>query len=203
MPTFGPQFPSGSAESPLAKIQKILVVYGTRPEAIKMAPIIKAIDQSATLRAAVAVTGQHRAMRDQVNSLWQSRADLNIISQRQTLEEITARVLSGLSAVIEAERPAAVLVQGDTTTCFAAALAAFYNAVPVIHLEAGLRTGNARDPFPEEMNRRLTSQLATVHLAATAIAKATCWRMELLGSIYVTGNTVVDALLITSHKTTR
>src|SRR5690606_21279354 len=136
-------------------MRKILVVYGTRPEAIKMAPLIKAMEASEHLEPIVVVTGQHRQMLDQVNSLFgiEPRYDLNIIADRQRLEGITARALEGLAAVIEQERPDGVLVQGDTTTCFAGALASFYAKIPVIHLEAGLRTYNAYDPFPEEMNR--------------------------------------------------
>jgi UDP-N-acetylglucosamine 2-epimerase (non-hydrolysing) len=179
-------------------MRKILVVYGTRPEAIKIAPLIAALNDSAQLQAVVAVTGQHRQMLDQVNALFGivPAHDLNIITDRQQLEGITCRALSGVSAVIAEERPDAVLVQGDTTTCFAAALAAFYQKVPVIHLEAGLRTGDAYNPFPEEMNRSMVSRLASLHLAPTETSRH---NLVLEGieqaRICVTGNTVIDALL--------
>ena len=178
--------------------RKILVVYGTRPEAIKMAPLVKALSQSKHLVPVVAVTGQHRAMLDQVNDLFGIRPahDLNIITERQQLQDITSRVLGGISDVIVREEPQAVVVQGDTTTCFAAALAAFYQKVPVIHLEAGLRTGDIHNPFPEEINRRLATRLAAVHLAPTRNSKenllADCISPH---EIYTTGNTVIDALL--------
>lgn len=178
--------------------RKILVIYGTRPEAIKMAPLLLALKQSDHLEPVVAVTGQHRAMLDQVNSLFDivPDHDLNIITERQQLQDITALVLRGVSQIIAAEQPGAVVVQGDTTTCFASALAAFYAKIPVVHLEAGLRTGDIYNPFPEEMNRRLTTRLAAYHLAPTETSKA-----NLLADgvpedqISVTGNTVIDALL--------
>lgn len=184
-------------------MRKILVVYGTRPEAIKMAPLVRALECSAHCRPVVAITGQHRAMLDQVNALFGIRPahDLDIISERQRLEDITWRVLDGVSRLISAEAPDAVVVQGDTTTCFAAALSAFYHKVPVMHLEAGLRTGNCYDPFPEEANRRLTSGLAALHLAPTAASKANLLREGIAGdAIAVTGNTVIDALLATVSR---
>lgn len=179
-------------------MRKILVVYGTRPEAIKMAPLVAEIGRSAHLEAVVAVTGQHRVMLDQVNALFGivPAYDLDIITERQTLEGITARVLGGVSQIIGSERPDAVLVQGDTTTCFAAALAAFYGKVPVVHLEAGLRTGALYNPFPEEANRRLTTQLASIHLAPTAGSKANLLHDGVEpDAISVIGNSVIDALL--------
>ncbi|WP_276508790.1 non-hydrolyzing UDP-N-acetylglucosamine 2-epimerase [Shinella kummerowiae] len=185
------------------RMLKILVVYGTRPEAVKMAPLIDALRQSRCCRPVIAVTGQHREMLDQVNHLFgiEPDFDLNIITQSQTLETITSRVLAGVSAVIERESPDALVVQGDTTTCFAAGLAAFYHKVPLIHLEAGLRTGNRDNPFPEELNRRLTSQLAMLHLAPTSTAKANLLRDGIAESdIVVTGNTVIDALLHVSGR---
>jgi UDP-N-acetylglucosamine 2-epimerase (non-hydrolysing) len=179
-------------------MRKILVVYGTRPEAIKVAPLITALAASAHLTPVVAVTGQHREMLDQVNAMFEivPQHDLNIFGQRQSLEGITCRALEGVCGVIAEEKPDAVLVQGDTTTCFAAALAAFYQKVPVIHLEAGLRTGDAYNPFPEEMNRSMVSRIAALHLAPTDTS-----RHNLLAEgipqqrIMVTGNTVIDALL--------
>lgn len=179
-------------------MKKILAVYGTRPEAIKMAPLIKELARSAYLAPIVAVTGQHREMLDQVNALFAIRPayDLNIIAERQRLEDVTARVLAGVSDIIGVEEPSAVVVQGDTTTCFAAGLSAFYRKVPVIHLEAGLRTGDPYNPYPEEINRRLTAQLARLHLAPTPSSKS---NLEADGidhrNVFVTGNTVIDALL--------
>jgi UDP-N-acetylglucosamine 2-epimerase (non-hydrolysing) len=178
-------------------MHKVLVVYGTRPEAIKMAPLVTELGRSAFCRPVVAVTGQHRAMLDQVNQLFGIRPshDLDILTARQRLEDVTSRVLGGLADVIEAESPDAVAVQGDTTTCFAAALAAFYRKVPVIHLEAGLRTGERYNPFPEEINRRLTTQLAAIHLAPTHAARSNLLRDGISEKdVVVTGNTVIDAL---------
>lgn len=176
----------------------VMLVYGTRPEAIKMAPVVKALERHQALRPIVVVTGQHREMLDQVNQVFGivPDHDLNIISPGQSLTEITVRSLAGLEPLLKAEHPDLVLVQGDTTTCFAASLAAFYQQIPVAHLEAGLRTDNRYNPFPEEINRRLTTQVASLHLAPTSIA-----RTNLLASgvdpaaITVTGNTVIDALL--------
>jgi UDP-N-acetylglucosamine 2-epimerase (non-hydrolysing) len=178
--------------------KQILIVYGTRPEAIKMAPVVARLRQSANLKPVVAVTGQHRAMLDQVNQLFDIRPkyDLDIIASRQTLESITIKSLAGISEVITAESPDAVLVQGDTTTCFSAALAAFYQQVPVIHLEAGLRTNKRYNPFPEEMNRLLTTQLASLHLAPTLTSRSNLLKNGVAGGdIVVTGNTVIDALI--------
>jgi UDP-N-acetylglucosamine 2-epimerase (non-hydrolysing) len=184
-------------------MRKVLVVYGTRPEAIKMAPLIHALGSSRHCTPIVAVTGQHREMLDQVNRLFEihPKHDLNIITQAQTLETVTARVLAGVASVIEAEAPAAIVVQGDTTTCFAAALAAFYRKIPLIHLEAGLRTGERDNPFPEEINRRLTTQLAALHLAPTSTSKANLLNDGVAEKdIVVTGNTVIDALLHVSGR---
>lgn len=178
--------------------RKALVVYGTRPEAIKMAPVIKALEQSTALEPVVAVTGQHRQMLDQVNALFDivPRHDLDIIAPRQQLHEITSRALGGLTDAIRAEQPEVVIVQGDTTTAFVAALAAFYEHVPVAHIEAGLRTGDRYNPFPEEINRRLTSQLASIHLAPTPTSQANLLAEGIDdASVFVTGNTVIDALL--------
>jgi UDP-N-acetylglucosamine 2-epimerase (non-hydrolysing) len=177
---------------------KIVVVYGTRPEAIKLAPVVARLEYSRHLHPVVAVTGQHRAMLDQVNRLFRIEPayDLDIISTRQTLESITMKALAGVSRVINTERPDAVLVQGDTTTCFASALAAFYQKVPVVHLEAGLRTWERYSPFPEEGNRLLTSQLASLHLAPTQASHDNLIRNGIADKdIVITGNTVIDALL--------
>ena len=186
-------------------MRKVLIVYGTRPEAVKMAPLIDALDHSSFCRPVVAVTGQHREMLDQVNRLFgiEPRYDLNIITQSQTLETVTSRVLAGVSGVIEAEAPDALLVQGDTTSCFAAGLAAFYRKIPLIHLEAGLRTGDRDNPFPEEINRRLTTQLAMLHLAPTRTSKENLLKDGVAeNDIVVTGNTVIDALLHVSGRNT-
>jgi UDP-N-acetylglucosamine 2-epimerase (non-hydrolysing) len=177
---------------------KILVVYGTRPEAIKMAPVVTMLQQSNSLEPIVAVSGQHREMLDQVNQLFgiSPNHDLDIIATRQTLESITIKSLAGVSQLITAERPDVVLVQGDTTTCFAAALAAFYQQVPVVHLEAGLRTNERYNPFPEEINRLLTTQLASLHLAPTYTSRNNLLQNGVADKdIVITGNTVIDALM--------
>lgn len=175
----------------------VMTVYGTRPEAIKLAPVIAGIQRSADLEAKVVVTGQHREMLDQVNRLFgiEPAHDLDIIMPRQTLQDITVRALAGLGDVIRAERPDMVVVQGDTTTSFVAALAAFYEQIPVVHVEAGLRTSDRYNPFPEEINRRLTSQVASLHLAPTRTSRANLVAENIKPErITVTGNTVIDAL---------
>lgn len=179
-------------------MRRVMVVYGTRPEAIKVAPVVRALEGSLHLEPVVVVTGQHRAMLDQVNELFGITPvhDLDVITPRQTLEDVTARTLTGLRGVLESERPDAVLVQGDTTSCFASALGAFYHQVPVFHLEAGLRTDNPLNPFPEEVNRRLTTQLASRHFAPTPTSEANLLHDGVAAdAIVVTGNTVIDALL--------
>ena len=179
-------------------MHKVLIVYGTRPEAIKVAPLVSTLSRAGAVETVVAVTGQHRQMLDQVNALFDivPKYDLDVIVERQQLHGLTCRALDGVSKVIEQERPHAVLVQGDTTTCFAAALAAFYQKVPVFHLEAGLRTGDLLNPFPEEANRRLVSQIAALHLAPTATSRQNLIREGIPSeTISVTGNTVIDALL--------
>ena len=177
--------------------RRVLVIFGTRPEAIKLAPVVAALADSNNLQARVCVTGQHREMLDQMLQLFSIRpdCDLGIMRPNQDLFELTARALDGLRTALEAEQPAAVLVQGDTTTAMVAALAAFYCKVPVGHVEAGLRTDRRYDPFPEEMNRRLTSHLATWHYAPTPHAADNLRREGIAAQqIVVTGNTVVDAL---------
>ncbi|MHC5559964.1 non-hydrolyzing UDP-N-acetylglucosamine 2-epimerase [Kocuria sp. U4B] len=178
----------------------VMAVYGTRPEAIKMAPLVLALQQDSRFRVEVVVTGQHREMLDQVNENFGivPDRDLNIHTPGQTLTGITTRTLEGLSAVLDEVRPDAVLVQGDTSTTFVASLAAFYAGVAVVHTEAGLRTGDAYSPFPEEINRRLTSQVATLHLAPTSESRENLLRENISpDSIVVTGNSVIDALLLT------
>ncbi|MEW5899502.1 MAG: UDP-N-acetylglucosamine 2-epimerase (non-hydrolyzing), partial [Bacillota bacterium] len=183
---------------------KILAVFGTRPEAIKMAPLVKELKRcSRHINCVVAVTAQHREMLDQVLRLFGIHPDydLNIMRPEQSLFEITGRALAGLEEVIGRERPDLVLVHGDTTTTFVAALAAFYFQIPVGHVEAGLRTGNKYSPFPEEMNRHLTAVLTDLHFAPTATAKANLLAEGVpAGQIFVTGNTVIDALLATVKK---
>ena len=179
-------------------MQRVMVIYGTRPEAIKMAPVVETLAASPCVEPVVAVTGQHRHMLDQVNDLFgiEPAHDLDIIQPKQDIHEITQRVLSGITEVVRQERPDAVMVQGDTTTTMVAGLAAFYEQVPVIHLEAGLRTQNRYNPFPEEINRRLTSQLASLHLAPTATSRANLLADGIpAADVVVTGNTVIDALL--------
>ncbi|MGV9242463.1 non-hydrolyzing UDP-N-acetylglucosamine 2-epimerase [Streptomyces sp. NPDC003710] len=181
-----------------------MAVYGTRPEAIKMAPVVEALRASDHLDPLVAVTGQHRSMLDQVNRLFgiEPDHDLDILSAGQTLSDITTRTLERLGPVLDKEQPDAVLVQGDTTTTLAGALAAFYQKIPVIHLEAGLRTRSMYSPYPEEMNRRLTTRLADLHLAPTSGARHNLLREGVdQQSIVVTGNTVIDALLRTLDRT--
>ena len=182
---------------------RVMTVYGTRPEAIKMAPLVAALQADDRVETIVAVTGQHREMLDQVNALFgiEPDHDLDLMTPGATLAEITARTVRATSALFQQARPDVVVVQGDTTTVLAAGLAAFYEHIPVVHLEAGLRTGNVHSPFPEEANRRLTAPLASVHLAPTATSKANLVRESIDGSrIPVTGNTVIDALQWTTAQ---
>ncbi len=180
--------------------RRIMVVYGTRPEAIKVAPVIKALEDHPVLAPITVVTGQHREMLDQVNELFDivPDHDLDIFEHGAGLSQIFARVLERLDPVLELEKPAAVLVQGDTTTSTAAALAAFHRQIPVVHLEAGLRSGDIMSPFPEEANRKITSQIASLHLAPTEGSRANLLAESVdPRSVVVTGNTVIDALLMT------
>jgi UDP-N-acetylglucosamine 2-epimerase (non-hydrolysing) len=186
------------------KRKKILIIFGTRPEAIKLAPVIKELQKfPERFKTAVCVTAQHRQMLDQVLRIFGIRPDhdLNIMNSGQTLHDVTTKGLLGVKKVIEKERPDLVMVQGDTTTTFAASLAAFYAKIPVAHVEAGLRTYDKFQPYPEEINRRLTTQIADIHLAPTEQS-----RQNLLTEgidrkkIFVTGNTVIDALLMVEKK---
>jgi len=179
---------------------KVMSVFGTRPEAIKMAPVVLELCKYREIKSIVAVTAQHREMLDQVLSLFAIRPDfdLNIMSEGQTLFDITSRALTGLDKVLSAAEPDVVLVHGDTTTTFAGALAAYYHQIEVGHVEAGLRTQNKFSPYPEEMNRRLTGVLTDLHFAPTSTAKANLLREGVdADKIFVTGNTVIDALLQT------
>ncbi|KHE75133.1 UDP-N-acetylglucosamine 2-epimerase [Kocuria marina] len=178
-------------------------IYGTRPEAIKMAPIVTALQNSDQFECVVTVTGQHREMLDQVNEIFGITPDhdLNIIQPRQTLNGVLTRTVEGLDRIFEDTPPDAVVVQGDTTTSTAAAIAAFYRGIPVIHAEAGLRSFNLFSPFPEEANRKITSQITSLHLAPTATSKENLLREAITEEdIVVTGNTVIDALLHTVEQ---
>jgi UDP-N-acetylglucosamine 2-epimerase (non-hydrolysing) len=182
---------------------KILLVFGTRPEAIKMAPVVQALKADSRFEARVCVTAQHREMLDQVLSLFQivPDYDLNIMKPGQDLTEVTCAVLSGLGPVLQAFDPARVLVHGDTTTTLATTLAAYYRQLPVGHVEAGLRTGNLYSPWPEEANRKLTGALTDLHFAPTEQARANLLREGVAEKgIRVTGNTVIDALLVVLQK---
>ena len=182
---------------------RIMPIYGTRPEAIKMAPIVRGLQRSESLACEVTVTGQHREMLDQVNELFGivPDHDLNIIQPRQSLNGVLTRTVTGLDELFSAQRPDAVVVQGDTTTTTAGALAAFYRGIPVIHAEAGLRSFNLLSPFPEEANRKMTSQITSLHLAPTGQSKGNLLRESLPeADIVVTGNTVIDALLDVAQK---
>ncbi|BCX11518.1 MAG: UDP-N-acetyl glucosamine 2-epimerase [Thermosynechococcus sp.] len=175
----------------------ICITLGTRPEAIKLAPVIQVLQRSPLFAPCVVLTGQHREMVDQVMALFDLRADrdLAIMQPKQTLTEITCRALQGLEELYQELLPRLVLVQGDTTTAFAATLAAFYQQIPVGHVEAGLRTNDLYNPYPEEANRRLISQLAQLHFAPTAQAVKNLQAAGVTGTIHLTGNTVIDALL--------
>ncbi|MCC5781874.1 UDP-N-acetylglucosamine 2-epimerase (non-hydrolyzing) [Kocuria sp. WN036] len=177
-----------------------MAIYGTRPEGIKMAPLVLALRDDPRFEVRVVVTGQHREMLDQVNQSFGivPDSDLDIHAPGQSLTQISNRTLEGLTEVLKKDRPDAVLVQGDTSTTFVGALAAFYAEIPVVHTEAGLRTGNKYSPFPEEINRRLTGQIASLHLAPTAASRENLLKENIDAStIVVTGNSVIDALLIT------
>ena len=178
-------------------MKKILLVFGTRPEAIKMAPlVIKLKEQSDAFQTLVCVTGQHREMLDQVLRIFNITPDydLNIMKQGQDLYDVTTRVLTGMRDILKETQPDVVLVHGDTTTSTAAALAAFYQQIPVGHVEAGLRTRNIYSPWPEEMNRQITGRIATYNFAPTPLSKQNLEKESVAGSIIVTGNTVIDAL---------
>ena len=182
-----------------------MTVFGTRPDAIKMAPVVLELQRfSDKVNVVVAVTGQHREMLQQVLDVFHIRPqyNLDIMSPKQSLAQITTRSLEGLEQIMHTEHPDLVLAQGDTTTTFAASLAAFYNKVTVGHVEAGLRTDNKYDPFPEEINRRLTTILADLHFAPTQAAKKNLLAEGVSSSkIFVTGNTVIDALLSVAGRT--
>lgn len=182
---------------------KVLSIFGTRPEAIKMAPVVRLLASDPQFESKVCVTAQHRQMLDQVLELFAIKPDydLDIMKQDQDLFDVTSRVLLGVRGVLKAERPDLVLVQGDTTTCFAGALASFYLQIPVGHIEAGLRTGNIYAPFPEEANRGMTSRVAALHFAPTEVSRQNLLDEKIdAKKIWVTGNTVIDALLWVRDK---
>ncbi|AOU91836.1 non-hydrolyzing UDP-N-acetylglucosamine 2-epimerase [Achromobacter ruhlandii] len=181
---------------------KILSIFGTRPEAIKMAPLVAALQNESQLNSVVCVTGQHRQMLDQVLALFDLRAqhDLDIMVPNQTLNGLYARLISRVDEVLEQEQPDYVLVHGDTSTASACALAAFHRRIRIGHVEAGLRTGNLAMPFPEEMNRRVVDAIGDWLFAPTAESRANLLRENLAGRITVTGNTVIDALAMTCAK---
>lgn len=185
-------------------MKTILLVFGTRPEAIKMAPLVKAFQHNPEdFKTIVCVTGQHREMLDQVLKIFEIKPDydLNIMKQSQDLYDVTARVLTGMRDVLKEVRPDVVLVHGDTTTSTAAALAAFYQQIPVGHVEAGLRTHNIYSPWPEEMNRQITGRIATYHFAPTQLSRENLLAEGVKDKmIAITGNTVIDALHIVVDK---
>ena len=185
-------------------MKKVMLVFGTRPEAIKMAPLVKEFQKHPDeFQTIVCVTGQHREMLDQVLHIFEITPDydLNIMKQGQDLYDVTARVLLGMRDVLKEARPDVVLVHGDTTTSTAAALAAFYQQIPVGHVEAGLRTHNIYSPWPEEMNRQLTGRIATYHFAPTPLSRQNLLTEAVQEShITVTGNTVIDALYMVVEK---
>ena len=182
---------------------KVMLVFGTRPEAIKMCPLVKEFQKhNDAFQTIVCVTGQHREMLDQVLNIFEVKPDydLNIMKQGQDLYDVTARVLTGMRDVFNECKPDVVLVHGDTTTSTAAALAAFYQQIPVGHVEAGLRTHNIYSPWPEEMNRQITGRIATYNFSPTPLSESNLKEEKAQGNIYVTGNTVIDALHMVVNK---
>ena len=182
---------------------KVMLVFGTRPEAIKMCPLVKEFQKhNDEFETIVCVTGQHREMLDQVLNIFEVKPDydLNIMKQGQDLYDVTARVLTGMRDVFKECKPDVVLVHGDTTTSTAAALAAFYQQIPVGHVEAGLRTHNIYSPWPEEMNRQITGRIATYNFSPTPLSESNLKAEKAQGNIYVTGNTVIDALHMVVKK---
>ena len=184
-------------------MKKVMLVFGTRPEAIKMCPLVKEFQKrSNEFETIVCVTGQHREMLDQVLNIFEvtSDFDLNIMKQGQDLTDVTIRILNGMRDVFKECRPDVVLVHGDTTTSTAAALAAFYAQIPVGHVEAGLRTHNIYSPWPEEMNRQVTGRIAAYNFSPTPLSEKNLIEEKAMGKIYVTGNTVIDALHYVVNK---
>ncbi|MFA6211654.1 MAG: UDP-N-acetylglucosamine 2-epimerase (non-hydrolyzing) [Candidatus Obscuribacterales bacterium] len=182
--------------------KRVMCVFGTRPEAVKLAPVVHALRQSKSLEPVVAITAQHREMLDQMMRWFDVKADydLDLMKHGQTLAELTGRVLNGVDQLLTKDKPDLLLVQGDTTTVMSAALAAFYQKVPVGHVEAGLRTNDRYNPFPEEMARRQTGRLATLHFAPTPLAVENLKKEGIVDNVFMTGNTVIDALLDTAER---
>ena len=179
---------------------KIMPIFGTRPDAVKMAPLVRELERHPEIKPVVCVTAQHRQMLDQVLDIFRIKPDidLDIMLQKQTLEQVAARTLDRLSDVLEKEKPDMVLVHGDTSTCFISSLAAFYKKIPIGHVEAGLRTFDKYSPFPEEMNRKLTGALADLHFAPTSSNRTNLLNEGICpDKIYTTGNTVIDAMQTT------
>lgn len=178
---------------------KVMSVFGTRPEAIKMAPLVRALQASESIESIVCLTGQHREMLDSVMDIFHLKGDydLNIMEKRQTLSTITTKTLLGMEQVLEEAKPDLVLVHGDTSTTFAGALAAFYHQVKVGHVEAGLRTWDKYSPFPEEMNRTLVGDIADLHFSPTRANAENLRREAIMGEIFITGNTAIDAMQYT------
>ena len=181
---------------------KVMSVFGTRPEAIKMAPLVRALQASESIESIVCLTGQHREMLDSVMDIFHLKSDydLNIMEKRQTLSTITTKTLLGMEQVLEEAKPDLVLVHGDTSTTFAGALAAFYHQVKVGHVEAGLRTWDKYSPFPEEMNRTLVGDIADLHFSPTRANAENLRREAIMGEIFVTGNTAIDAMQYTVRR---
>ncbi|MDU4884546.1 non-hydrolyzing UDP-N-acetylglucosamine 2-epimerase [uncultured Clostridium sp.] len=181
---------------------KVLSVFGTRPEAIKMCPLVKALEKDNRIESIVCATAQHREMLDTVLDIFDVKPqyDLNVMSHGQTIVDVSNKVLTGVDKVIKECNPDIVLVHGDTSTTLNGALAAFYNQKPIGHVEAGLRTGDIYSPFPEEANRKLTGAITTLHFSATESNKANLERENIHNNIYITGNTVIDALLSVVDK---
>ena len=181
---------------------KVMSVFGTRPEAIKMAPLVRALQASESIESIVCLTGQHREMLDSVMDIFHLKSDydLNIMEKRQTLSTITTKTLLGMKQVLEEAKPDLVLVHGDTSTTFAGALAAFYHQVKVGHVEAGLRTWDKYSPFPEEMNRTLVGDIADLHFSPTRANAENLRREAVMGEIFITGNTAIDAMQYTVRR---
>ncbi|WP_076594177.1 non-hydrolyzing UDP-N-acetylglucosamine 2-epimerase [Herminiimonas arsenitoxidans] len=181
---------------------KILSIFGTRPEAIKMAPLVRALEQAPGIESVVCITGQHRTMLEQVMTLFEIKADhdLDVMVPNQSLNSLCSRIFSKLDPILESEQPDRVLVHGDTTTAMVAATAAFHRRIPVGHVEAGLRTGDLTQPWPEEMNRRVIDVMSDFLFAPTVSSRDNLLRENLGGRIVVTGNTVIDALQLTAQR---
>ena len=183
----------------------VSIIFGTRPEAIKLAPVIKTFEECERIKTRIISTGQHKEMVRQVMELFNLKMDmdLDIMKHKQSLNHITISVLKGLEEEFQKFKPSLVIIQGDTSTAFAAALSSFYKNIPIGHIEAGLRTNKLNDPFPEEGNRRLISQISSLHFAPTKESKNNLIKSNVNGLVKITGNTVIDALFMISRKALR